>query len=173
MTQSEPVWPDWAIYWTLGNFLKPLATINLSKSPAFLGNFCKCVKSLIFIVRSFWATFLDIWQFFSGHTGPSVRWPNIFYFLYDKNDAACYCKTSNYFKKSQSYKTFFNLSPVNVYLPTYLHTSVIRLGDFFKFLGHNISCKSNPNVSRLLGYFENIHFQVKTAMAGQWLWLSW
>ena len=27
-----PVWPDWAIYWTLGNFLKPLATIYLPKS---------------------------------------------------------------------------------------------------------------------------------------------
>ena len=33
-----PVWPDWAIYWTLGNFLKPLAVINfLVKS--FLGDF--------------------------------------------------------------------------------------------------------------------------------------
>ena len=41
---SVIVWPDWAIYWTLGKFLKPLATINLSKSPAFLGNFCKGVK---------------------------------------------------------------------------------------------------------------------------------
>ena len=40
----QPVWPDWAIYWTLGNFLKPLATINLPKSPTFLGNFCKCAK---------------------------------------------------------------------------------------------------------------------------------
>ena len=37
-------WPDWAIYWTLGNFLKPLATINWSKSPTFLGNFCKGAK---------------------------------------------------------------------------------------------------------------------------------
>ena len=27
-----PVWPDWAIYWTLGNFLKPLATNDLPKS---------------------------------------------------------------------------------------------------------------------------------------------
>ena len=26
-------------FWTLGNFLKPLATINLPKSPTFLGNF--------------------------------------------------------------------------------------------------------------------------------------
>ena len=40
----RPVWPDWAIYWTLGNFLKPLGTINLSKSPIFLGNFCKGIK---------------------------------------------------------------------------------------------------------------------------------
>ena len=40
----RPVWPDLAIYWTLGNFLKPLATNNLPKSPTFLGNFCKGVK---------------------------------------------------------------------------------------------------------------------------------
>ena len=58
------VWPDWAIYWTLGNFLKDLATINLPKSPTFLGNFCKGVK-----IYHFYATFIDIWQFFSGHTG--------------------------------------------------------------------------------------------------------
>ena len=38
------VWPDWAIYWTLGNFLKPLAAINLPKSPTFLGNFCIGVR---------------------------------------------------------------------------------------------------------------------------------
>ena len=41
---SLRVWPDWAIYCTLGNFLKPLAMFNLSESPAFLGNFCKGVK---------------------------------------------------------------------------------------------------------------------------------
>ena len=41
---TQPVWPDWAIYGTLGYFLKPLATINLPKSPTFLGNFCKGVK---------------------------------------------------------------------------------------------------------------------------------
>ena len=32
------------LYWSLGNFLKPLATIKLPKSPTFLGNFCKGVK---------------------------------------------------------------------------------------------------------------------------------
>ena len=52
-TESS-AWPDWEIYWTLGNFLKPLATINLSISPTFLGNFCKglriyhCSSEIIF-----------------------------------------------------------------------------------------------------------------------------
>ena len=41
---AHSVGPDWAIYWTLGNFSKPLATIYLPKSPTFLGNFCKGVK---------------------------------------------------------------------------------------------------------------------------------
>ena len=47
-SESQPAWPDWAIYWTLGNFLKPLSTINLHKSPTFLGNFCKGVQNLSF-----------------------------------------------------------------------------------------------------------------------------
>ena len=38
------LWPDWAIYWTLGIYSNPLAIINLPKSPTFLGNFCKGVK---------------------------------------------------------------------------------------------------------------------------------
>ena len=42
------VWQDLAIYWTLGNFLKPLATINLPKSPKVLGNFCVDAKILNF-----------------------------------------------------------------------------------------------------------------------------
>ena len=42
------MWPDWAIYWPLGNFSKPLATINLPKFLTFLGNFCKGIKSFNF-----------------------------------------------------------------------------------------------------------------------------
>ena len=38
------VWPDLAIFWTLGNFLKHLATINLPQFSPFLGNYCKGVK---------------------------------------------------------------------------------------------------------------------------------
>ena len=33
-----------AIYFTLGNFSKPVALIILPKSPTFLGNFCKGVE---------------------------------------------------------------------------------------------------------------------------------
>ena len=33
-------------FWTLGNFLKPLAPINM---PKLLGNFCKGVKNLSFL----------------------------------------------------------------------------------------------------------------------------
>ena len=68
----RPVWPDWAIYWTLGNFLQRLATNNLPKSPTFLGIFVKLSKSIIFLVKYFWATFIDIWRFFSGHTAEDV-----------------------------------------------------------------------------------------------------
>ena len=35
-------------FWALGNFLKHLETIYLSKSLTFLGNFCKCVKFIHF-----------------------------------------------------------------------------------------------------------------------------
>ena len=76
LIQLQAVWPDWAIYWTLGYFLKPLATINLPKSPTFLGNFCKGVKIYHFSSwNHFGATLIDIWRFFSGHTGCKLqRW---------------------------------------------------------------------------------------------------
>ena len=41
---SWSVWPDWVIYWTLGNFLKLMAKIILPKLPTLLGNFWKGVK---------------------------------------------------------------------------------------------------------------------------------
>ena len=40
INEDGSVWPYWSIYWTLYNFLKPLATFNLPKSPTFVGNFC-------------------------------------------------------------------------------------------------------------------------------------
>ena len=41
----------------LGNFLKPLATINLPKSQTFFCNFCKVVKSIIFLAKNFLGNF--------------------------------------------------------------------------------------------------------------------
>ena len=60
---------DWAIYWNLGNFSKPIATISLPKSPTFFGNFCKGVKIIHFSSETiFGKNFIDIWRFLSGHT---------------------------------------------------------------------------------------------------------
>ena len=52
-----PMWPDWVIYCTLGNFSKPVVTIILPKLPTFLGIFVKVSKSLIFLVKSFLGNF--------------------------------------------------------------------------------------------------------------------
>ena len=70
---TEAVWPDWAIYWTLGNFLKPLATINLPKFPTFLGNFCKGVK-IFFLMISLLGNFYKHLAIFSGHTKRKPNW---------------------------------------------------------------------------------------------------
>ena len=61
------VWPDGAIYWTLGHFLKPLVTINLLKLPLFLGNFCKCVIIYYFLMKSFLGNFYRHLVIFSGY----------------------------------------------------------------------------------------------------------
>ena len=60
----QAVWPDRAIYWTLGIFSKPLATINLPKSPTFLGKFS---SKIIF------GHFYRHLAIFSGHTGDKIR----------------------------------------------------------------------------------------------------
>ena len=65
---GKSVWPDWAIYWTLGNFLKPLVTINLPTSLTFLSNFCKGVKIFHFSGEIIFGQLIDIWLLFTGHT---------------------------------------------------------------------------------------------------------
>ena len=47
-----------------GPLLQPLATIYLPKSPTFLGNFCKGVKILSFLVKSFLANFYTLLAIF-------------------------------------------------------------------------------------------------------------
>ena len=69
IVDTNAVWPDVAIYWTLGYFLKPLAKINLPKSLTFIGNFCKGVEMYHFSIEIIFRQLLiDIWQYFSGHT---------------------------------------------------------------------------------------------------------
>ena len=78
----QSVWPDCAIYCTLGNFSKPVATIIMPKSPTFLVNFD---REFIFVPLFKWnhfcATFIEIWRLFTGHTpanrekiGPLLCW---------------------------------------------------------------------------------------------------
>ena len=63
------MWLDWVIYFTLGNFLKPVATNILPKSPTFLGNFGKGGKLFHFYAEIIkLATFKNMWQLFTGHT---------------------------------------------------------------------------------------------------------
>ena len=66
-----PVWPGLVIFCPLGNHSKLVAIITLPKSPTSLGNFCKGVKIIHFLVNSFWAIFIHIWRFLSDHTAGS------------------------------------------------------------------------------------------------------
>ena len=61
------VWPDLAIWWNLGNFSKPLATLcpNLPHSKAI---FVKVSISMIFLVKSFFGNFYGNLATFTGHT---------------------------------------------------------------------------------------------------------
>ena len=69
--QLPSVWPDWVIYWTLGNFLKPLATINLPKSTTLFGIFYKCVQIFHFSSKKiFGQLLLTFGDFFWSHCLP-------------------------------------------------------------------------------------------------------
>ena len=63
----------------IGRFIALWATFQSRWQQLFCPNcthceaiFVKVSKSFIFLVKSFWATFTDIWQFFSGHTSKKV-----------------------------------------------------------------------------------------------------
>ena len=47
------VWPDWAIYCTLGNFSKPVQQLFCQNRQHFKAIFVKVSKSVIFLVKSF------------------------------------------------------------------------------------------------------------------------
>ena len=60
--------PDLVNLLDLRQLLKPLATINLSKSPTFLGNFCKDVKIYHFLLKSSLGNLYRHLAIFSSHT---------------------------------------------------------------------------------------------------------
>ena len=67
------------VFCTLGNFLKPVATINLPKSFSFLDNFCKGVKIYHFSSEIIFGQLLQTFGDFSGHTGDdSIELDHIF-----------------------------------------------------------------------------------------------
>ena len=69
------MWPDWAIYWILGNFLKPLATITLPKSSTFLGNFCNVVKMYHFSSEIIFGQLLQTFgNFYLVTLLPNANW---------------------------------------------------------------------------------------------------
>ena len=84
------VWPDWAIYSTLGNFSKLVATIILPKLYRFFAIFVKVMTIFHFSSEIFWATFTDIWRLFTGHTAGMpwfdimmwLQWPHCIYCIW-------------------------------------------------------------------------------------------
>ena len=75
-----------AIYCTMGNFSKPLATIILPKSPTFLGNLCKDIKAFFFPVKSFLGKFYRHWAtFFWSHCTPVRCHRSLALYLVDTN----------------------------------------------------------------------------------------
>ena len=66
------------LFKAFGNLFCP----NLLHSQAI---FVKVSKSLIYLVKSFWATFIDIWHLFTGHTGSVAHeMPDIANFIFWK-----------------------------------------------------------------------------------------
>ena len=57
-----------------GQFLRPLATINLTKTPTFLGNFCKGVEIIHFSSENIFGRLLyRFGDFYTGHTAFRVK----------------------------------------------------------------------------------------------------
>ena len=67
------VWPDWAIYCTLGNFSKPWQDIFFPNCPHFQSIFVKVSKSFIILVKSFLGNFYWHLAIFTGHTVHHIK----------------------------------------------------------------------------------------------------
>ena len=52
-----------------GQLFKAFGNNCFAQMAHILGKFCKGVKIFNFFVKLFWATFIDIWQIFTGRAG--------------------------------------------------------------------------------------------------------
>ena len=64
LSLSLSVWPDWAIYYTLGNFSKLVAPLFCSNRPDFWEIFVKAVKMFHFQKWNHFGQHIDIWRLF-------------------------------------------------------------------------------------------------------------
>ena len=147
--------PDWASYWTLGKFSKPLATINL---PKFLVNFVKVSKSIIFQVKSFLCNFYRHLSIFSGHTGhdPLGYWD----FSLASNWMLLWTKM--FWSQSASNRLSSNLSSFSGWKMILWKAKHTLMFIFTMIIfSYETSCTYIA--------FQNY----KKMYQGQWLWLSW
>ena len=143
---SLPVWPELAIFCTLGNFLQPFATMNLPKSPTFLGNFSKGAKIIHFSNEIIFGNFyrhlaIFIWSRCSLPTMQHHQKVN--------NRHSLHLSQNNQKFEGSNLSLSFTqrVFPLHRYI---FWPSVTRLGDFWKFLGQ-FSYKIGPNICWPLG----------------------
>ena len=69
--QCDQIGRFFALWATIQSIWQQKICPNLLHSQAI---FVKVSKSFIFIVKSFWATFINIWRFLSGHTAKGTSY---------------------------------------------------------------------------------------------------
>ena len=135
-TRIPPVWPDWAIYCTLDNHSKPVATIILPKLFTLLGNFCKGVKIIHFSSDNFYRHLtIFIWSHWIPPPlcAPKADWPISRYCPFTEYLLKCSraeCKQMSSTPTFASFSFLFTLNRVKNNLPPwhkeaiYINTSL-------------------------------------------------
>ena len=73
--QCDQIWQFIELWASFYSLWEQLICPNLPHSQAIFG---QVSKSSIFILKSFWATLIDIWRFFSGHTAQNGQVMELF-----------------------------------------------------------------------------------------------
>ena len=135
---SRTVWPDWAIFCFLGKHSKLVAAIILPKSLTLIGNFCKRVQIIHFIVKSFFGHFY-------GHLA-------IFYWSHWSRSTSVKCRRKHYWLSCQTTLDIAMLTGSKISL--YLASLQITVGAYRYFL--------LPLSSRLVFHVRSIKNKMRT-----------